>query len=215
MLFLCVLALLFTLPGCRPKSGKAGSENACTGEYASKPVIYLYPVRKTDVSVKLDYGGRMTCTYPESSGEWKVTAYPGGRLVNRSDGKEYSYLYWEGESDVRYDLSKGFVVAGGDTAAFLQEKLSFLGLTPKEYNEMIVYWLPKMQNHPYNLIAFQSDAYTDSARLVISPKPDAMLRVFMTFRPLGRKISLPEQPLRRFERKGFTVVEWGGCELRE
>jgi len=60
---------------------------------------------------------------------------------------------------------------GQDTAAFLQEKLNYLGLTPKEYNEFIVYWLPQMKDIPYNLITFQSAAYTDNAVLTITPEP--------------------------------------------
>ena len=46
------------------------------------------------------------------------------------------------------DFSRGFVVRGSDTAAFLREKLAYMGLTPREYNEFIVYWLPRMQNNP-------------------------------------------------------------------
>ena len=101
---------------------------------------------------------------------------------------------------------------GKDTAAFLQEKLAYLGLTPKEYNEFIVFWLPKMQNTPYNLITFQGKSYTDHARLNISPKPVSLLRVFMVYQPLKQNITIPEQKLSPFKRKGFTVIEWGGTE---
>lgn len=89
---------------------------------------------------------------------------PDGTLYDRFDGREYSYLFWEGTCPGAYDLSKGFVVKGEDTKDFLQEKLAFLGLTPREYNEFIVYWMPLMQDHPYNLISFQQEAYTDLAR---------------------------------------------------
>ena len=105
------------------------------------------------------------------------------------------------------------MVTGEETAEFLQEKLSYMGLTPREYNEMIVYWLPKMQENPYNLIAFQQEAYIDHARLTITPEPDSMLRVFMTYIPLEEAVEVPEQELATFERSGFTVVEWGGSEV--
>ena len=111
-------------------------------------------------------------------------------------------------------MSRGFVVKGSDTAEFLQEKLSYLGLTPREYNEFIVYWLPKMQDHPYNLIAFQQEAYTDSAALTISPQPDSILRVFMAYQPLEQPVEIEEQALAPFAREGFAVVEWGGTEIR-
>ena len=184
--------------------------------FAAKPVIYLYPEETTDVNVKLDYYGKLTTTYPAYKSGWKVKAFPDGSLVNSIDNKEYSYLFWEGvDNEATYDLSKGFVVKGADTAEFLQDMLSKLGLTPKEYNEFIVYWLPKMQDNEYNLIHFASkEEYYDRARLNISPEPDSMLRVFMVYKALNTKVEVQEQLLPSFERKGFSVVEWGGSELR-
>ena len=181
-----------------------------------KPVIYLYPEETMDVSVSLDYDGVLTTTYP-AYGEsgWSVTAMPDGTLINREDGKEYSYLFWEGESDVVYDMTHGYVVKGADTAAFLQATLSRMGLIPREYNEFIVFWLPRMEKNPFNLITFQTKRYTDNAKLSISPKPDSVLRVFMAYRALDEWVEV-EAPaaLPQFERKGFTAVEWGGCEVQ-
>ena len=178
-----------------------------------KPVIYLYPEEKTEVAVKLDYDGELTATYPNYRNGWQVMAMPDGTLYDRFDGREYSYLFWEGTCPGAYDLSKGFVVKGEDTKDFLQEKLAFLGLTPREYNEFIVYWMPLMQDHPYNLISFQQEAYTDLARLDISPAPDSILRVFMAYQPLDEPIEMEPQQLEPFIRTGFTVVEWGGAQI--
>ncbi|MDR3331043.1 MAG: hypothetical protein LBT08_00300 [Synergistaceae bacterium] len=66
----------------------------------------------------------------------------------------------------------------------------------------------------YNLVSFQGAAYTDNAALRITPAPDSALRVFMAFKPLSRPIAVPPQELVPFERKGFTVIEWGGSEVR-
>ena len=85
----------------------------------AKPVIYLYPEKTTDISVALHYTGKLTCTYPPLGNGWRVTAQPDGTLINHADKKEYSYLFWEGESATRFDMSHGFVVAGKDTAAFI------------------------------------------------------------------------------------------------
>jgi hypothetical protein len=182
---------------------------------AKKPVIYLYPVEPTNITVRLIYKGILDFTYPVYNDGWNLSAYPDGTLINHGDGKEYSYLFWEGHGKADYDFSKGFVVKGEDTAEFLQDKLSYMGLTPKEYNEFIVYWLPQMQNNPYNLITFQGKAYTDTAELIISPTPDSVLRVFMVFKPLRAPIELEEQELAPFIRTGFTVIEWGGCEIKK
>ena len=179
----------------------------------AKPVIYLYPERPTDVSVEVSFAsGGFTCTYPDYDKGWHVLAQPDGTLTNYADGREYSYLYWEGEGSIDYDMSEGFVVRGEDTAAFLQEKLAFLGLTPREYNEFIVYWLPLMHKNPYNLITFQTTAYTDHVQLKVDPQPDSLLRVYMVFQPLERYRLVPQQTLVPFEREGFSVIEWGGTE---
>ncbi len=180
------------------------------GAYA-KPVIYLYPEEQTDVSVTIDIDGELTCTYPYYNDGWNVTAYPDGTLINKADGREYSYLYWEGVGASNWDFSQGFVVRGEDTVEFLQQKLEYLGLTPKEYNEFIVYWLPLMQENEYNLITFQTDEYESAVTLNVSPTPDSMLRIFMVYKPLNEYVSIPEQKLESFERKGFSVIEWGGC----
>ncbi len=222
--FFIVNVLLFTACG-ETKTEEAEKENPkkveaeikedeiVEDEVDKKPVIYLYPEEEMAVSVRLDYAGDLTCTYPKYHDGWKVTAYPDGRLVNHEDGLEYSYLFWEGVSDVEYDMSRGFVVKGKDTEAFLREKLAYMGLTPKEYNEFIVYWLPQMEKNKYNLISFQSDVYTNNAVLRIEPKPDSVLRVFMAYKALDEKIEIEKQELKPFDREGFTVIEWGGTEL--
>ncbi|MCF0121204.1 MAG: hypothetical protein HUJ65_06155 [Oscillospiraceae bacterium] len=179
----------------------------------AKPVIYLYPEVTTDVAVWLDYSGELTCTYPAYADGWRITAEPDGTLTDGA-GQTYNYLYWEGVSDTVYDLSEGFCIAGADTAAFLEDALNRLGLTRREANEFIVYWLPLMQENPYNLISFQSDSYTQSAQLRIDPAPDTLIRVFMAFKPLESAVEVPAQELSCAPRTGFTAVEWGGCEVR-
>ena len=180
----------------------------------AKPVIYLYPERPTDVTVTLSYNGKLRSTYPKYDGGWSVTAHPDGKIINHADGLEYSYLFWDGDSPMKFDFSSGFVVKGEDTAAFLREKLSYMGLEPREYNEFIVYWMPLMEKNNYNLIAFQNEAYTENAALRVTPEPDSLLRVFMAYKPLLYPIDIPPQELVPFERKGFTVIEWGGSEVK-
>ena len=85
-----------------------------------------------------------------------------------------------------------------------------MGLTPKEYNEFIVYWAPKLQNNPYNLISFQTENYEQLAPLTINPLPDSMLRVYMAVKPLETPIAIEAQTFEPFQREGFSVVEWGG-----
>lgn len=204
-----ILCIILMLSACGKKNILPLEEEP----FDAKPVIYLYPEEITEISVKLDYSGKFTSTYPEYNSGWKVTAMPDGTLFDEN-GREYYCLFWEGISEAEYDFGEGFCVAGNETAEFLEEALPKLGLSPKEANEFIIYWLPRMQENEYNLISFQSDAYTDSARLEIEPAPDTLIRVFMAWKPLDEFIGIEPQELSASERKGFVAVEWGGTEIR-
>ncbi|HRR77701.1 MAG TPA: hypothetical protein P5191_12965 [Ruminococcus sp.] len=183
---------------------------------ADKPVIYLYPEEETDVHVELELTeSDLATTYPKYNNGWDVTAYPDGVLLNKADGTHHRYLFWDSTNcRTRFDFSKGFCVAGSDTESFLKEKLTYMGLTENEMNEFIVYWLPRMEHNKYNLISFQDEAYTNSAKLDITPSPDSECRVFMAYVPLEDAVEVEPQQLETFERKGFAVVEWGGCEIK-
>lgn len=187
-----------------------GMVNPRTG----KPVIYLYPTQPTDCTVQVDYG-RFTYSYPSYNGGWNVTAYPDGRLINKADNSQHYYLFWEGNRRIDWDFSSGFVVKGSDTQRFLLEKLAYLGLTPREYNDFITYWVPQMQHEPYNLITFAGEQYDALAPLTVTPAPDSILRVHMVFKSLDAPIDIPPQELTPFERSGFTVVEWGGTNAND
>ena len=180
----------------------------------AKPVVYLYPENKTEVLVKLSLDGEFTCTYPEYKNGWEVTANVDGTITDKN-GQNYNYLYWEALLTENFDLSKGFCVKGEDTAEFLETALKKLGLTRKEANEFIVYWLPLMQDNKYNIITFQTDAYEDVAKFKITPSPDTLIRVFMVWQGVDEFVNLPEQTLSAPERHGFTVVEWGGAEIKD
>jgi len=195
---------MFMLASCDPFEPEVRAE---------KPVIYLYPTENMDVTVKLDINGDLTCTYPAYNDGWRVTASPDGTLTDEN-GHEYYCLYWEGEVDADYDFSNGFCVKGEDTAAFLENALAELGLNEHEANEFIIYWLPQMEQNPYNLIAFQTDAYTDAAELDITPVPDSLLRVFVAWKPLTNVLEIEPQEFEPFERIGFTAVEWGGAKVQ-
>lgn len=200
---LLALLLLAAMTGCWPLEE----------QYTEKPVIYLYPEAETDVTVRLDYAGDLTCTYPAYDCAWRVAAAPDGTLTDER-GQTYRYLYWEGTDNVQYDFSEGFCVPGEETAAFLEDALAQLGLTRAEANEFIIYWLPQMEQNAYNLISFQSDAYTDAAKLTITPQPDTLLRVFMAWKPLTSAVEISPQTLTAPERTGFTAVEWGGAKVQ-
>lgn len=176
-----------------------------------KPMIYMYPEATQDVQVNLNYDGELTHTYPKSDGNWEVLAEPDGTLADK-DGRNYYGLFWEGIPNEPIQPNCGSVVSKDSLISFLETSLEQLGLNYKEANEFIVFWLPILEQNPYNLIYFAEEDYTDHAELNITPKPDNLIRVMMGYIPLKSPIDikpqvLPEKP----SREGFTVVEWGGA----
>ena len=202
-----------SLAACLLAASLTGCSAPDRGPAAEKPVIYLYPEEETKVSVTLDFDGKLTSTYPAYGDGWTVGASPDGTLTDPTTGRQYYCLFWEGVSQTEYDFSTGFCVTGENTADFLEGALARLGLTEQEANEFIIYWLPKMEHNPYNLISFQQEAYTDSAKLTIDPAPDTLIRVFMAWQGLDQPVEIEPQTFVASERTGFTVVEWGGAEV--
>ncbi len=218
---LAALALMLTaLAACRlrarPESKPVEVEpGAGPGHEVSidKPVIYLHGYDNEDVEVALEFSGTVTCSYPALEGnKWKVTAKKDGTLIGK-DGREYEYLYWEGRAEAEFLFEKGFCVKGSETAKFLEKELEKLGLDRRETNDFITYWLPFMEGNKYNVVSFQTKAYSNVAKLTITPKPDKMFRVFMAFYPSDEPVELPEQNFSVPSRTGKIAVEWGGTEV--
>ena len=183
-------------------------------EDSAKPIIYLYPEEEMQITVTLGKSENVTCIYPEYNGCWNVIAKPNGNLIDLNTGRNLYSLYWEGISNVKMADNTGFVVKGIDTAKFLEEKLAILGLTDREAQEFIIYWLPQMQDNNYNYIRFATmEEINEMMPLHFSTEPDSLIRVLMTFKPLNEYIDVPEQKLTTPIREGFVVVEWGGSKL--
>ena len=84
-----------------------------------------------------------------------------------------------------------------------------------EAEEFIIYWLPKMENNNYNYIRFETiEEQNQIMPLKIEPKPKCLIRIMMDWKPLDNKIEVKEQILKTPKREGYTVVEWGGSELK-
>ena len=196
---------------------------------AYKPVLYIYdnePGRQVHTSLTI-HNAEMLYMWPEAGKNdgkeyiWDMTTSADGTLFDNA-GNEYSYIFWEAAGYDDYKFDQGFCVKGSDTAEFLRDKLEEIGLTPEEYNEFIVYWMPKMQNNEYNLITFEgldpNDEYNKQYELSVTDGEndlvDSQLRVFMVWQAADEYQEIEPQEFETFERNGFTVVEWGGTEVK-
>ena len=178
-----------------------------------KPAIYLYPEQKTQVNVKVAPKGPFTLTIPVyPANGWDVTAYPDGRVIDNSVDVEYPYLYWEASiSDKLINEPKeGYVVKHHELSGLFSKVLPALGLNSKESAEFSEYWLKALPESNYYFVGVMPESEIDFlAPLNIQPKPDSVLRVTLFFKTLDEKVEVTEPILSGFERKGFTVTEWG------
>jgi hypothetical protein len=180
---------------------------------ALKPILYLYPTTKTEVTVSFTRPELLLTTYPKFNNTWRVTAEPNGDLID-VDGKKYYALYWDAINPAPDTFADGWYVDATNALTFLEDKLAQIGLNWRERNEFIMYWLPKLEQNSQSLVRFKLTEQLQNENAVqISPQPDTFLRVEIQIKKVDEKINLPEQQLpATFERRGFTAVEWGGSE---
>lgn len=176
-----------------------------------KPVIYLYPEKDTDVKVKVKPNGGFTKTDPAYNTGWFVRATPQSDLFNYADKTNYPYLFWEGHAYGFSSPDNGFVMSKAEVGTKMTQILGKLGLNEKETKDFLEFWQPKLEAKPYVFVTFVSQREFDKAApLSVSPKPDTVIRVFMDYTLLDAPIKVAPMQIRTPERKGFTVVEWGG-----
>lgn len=182
-----------------------------------KPVIYLYPTKETEITLQFDFKGKLLTTFPKYEEYWKVIASPNGQLFDTKTQRIYSSLFWDGEIDLpseHYQYTDGFVVAKEDLTTFLIEKMEHIGLNNQETNEFVQFWLPILERNEFNFIHFLVNENCNEISINnVKPKPETTIRVYMEFYGLDQFETIKEQQLPKTNRKGFTLVEWGGADI--
>jgi hypothetical protein len=175
-----------------------------------KPVIYLYPTQTESISVRV--GATIYNSVPNYgiNGWTDVIAQPNGQLTY--DNNTYPSLYWEGTGNGIYpEITSGTIVKTSDAISTIKQQLDEQGLNSQEISDFINYWGPKLPNAPYiRLTWFNTQQMNQLAPLFITPKPQTLIRVFLDYQGLNAPYNLNKQSFITPERKGFTVVEWGG-----
>lgn len=182
-----------------------------------KPVIYLYPEKEIDVEVNLNILGEAKFFYPAYDKAWQFTASPSGELA--FSDKTYNYLFWEAAQSRTFneeELKTGFNLEKENVVAFLEEKLTLAGLNSKEQADFITYWGPRLTANDLNFVRFEfNETCNRYAELNITPQPDHIYRIYMTWMPIEAELDVIPQEFETFEREGFTVLEWGGSEVNQ
>lgn len=181
----------------------------------AKPVIYVYPEVETQMNIELDVIGQLGFTYPTYENGWNFTAFPNGDI--QMNDKTYGYLFWESEmpeSELKYEKT-GFLVHSDTLLSFLENSLSTMGLNSKESADFITYWYPQMLKNKTNHIHFLfNEACNTYADLNITPTPDHIYRVGMLWTEAKTNFVPDSQIISSLNRNGFTVIEWGGIEVK-
>lgn len=187
-----------------------------------KPVIYAYSEKDLNFTLNLKAKGALTFTYPQlpEDNTWKMKTTLSGNLINEK-GVEYPYLFWEAkQNESSFNGTKANsneLIAGKDLVTYFEKELSKLGLNAKEKTDFITFWCPKFVDSKMVQIQFYVD---DNCSLIgdldISPKPDNLRRIYVTFQknPVVVTDFVPQElNVKAIQRNGFTVVEWGGSDL--
>ncbi|MBI3135518.1 MAG: hypothetical protein HYZ14_12650 [Bacteroidetes bacterium] len=188
-----------------------------------KPVIYAYNAGG-NIHLRLKPRGTLTFTYPETAtGDWDVRCNEDGTLTSAADGKNYPYLFWEGEQPglkvaaVNGNI-EGYLVKTDTCISFLENTLAAYGLNERETADFITFWGPKMIEKEFAFVQFlTTEQYGCTiASLDIEPQPESLLRLYLYLVPLAGEelpFDIKTPQIEPFNRNGFTVVEWGGSVL--
>ena len=173
-----------------------------------KPVVYLYPTKTTSFTVKV--GANVTKSDPEYLSGWSGVANPDGSLEVK--GNKYSNLFWEGKGIGEYPkVDFGRVVPSSQAKDQIISDLRAMNLNSQEISDFVDFWGDKLPKTAFTRLSWLTNKDLDKlAPLSISPKPESVIRVFLDFSGLNTDAQLNSQILPKFERKGFTAVEWGG-----
>lgn len=192
----------------------------CTDSCYDKPVIYLYPEKPTYVSIKIKTTGKVVVSdplYPEETGWENILALPGGSLIYKN--KVYSELFYETNVNSVKTPKNGVVVESINIKHTLYDLTNKLGLIKPEQDELVDYWLPRLNglNKKYILISLiDKETKEKTDKVIINPLPDTRIEFILYFKGLDTKLNvlglaLPPTP----KRIGFTEVEWGGTIATE
>ena len=172
-----------------------------------KPNIYLYPEETTelDVTVRFPMGGHVTTSIPEYGDGWHVTVDPDGTI----DG-EYGYLFYESQNPDVFQYVKGWTVKSENLETFFKNNMKLYGFKGQEIEDFIEWWIPRLDASCYDIFPQTAKEIDPVITLDISVEPDSIQRLYYAIKKYEKCNEHLKKPvIEPFERKGFSVLEWG------
>ncbi len=174
---------------------------------AVAPNIYLYPEETSDISVEVNVrdGGSIPYSIPQYNGGWNVTATPEGTIDD-----SLGFLYYDFYSGIPYQSDSGWVINYHNFDNEISDLLTSRGLNAQEILDFIDFWKPFLTDNDW--VTFCPIDADKMVELVVEPEPVTLFRELYLVIPSKGERPVIKEPARGvpFERKGFTVVEWGG-----
>lgn len=183
-----------------------------------KPAVYLYPIGRQLVNVKVFPKGELSYADPVYDKEkgWTVWAEPGGNLESgiwNMESKKYNYLYYESklfDAEIKKP-EMGWVVKMDGVEGLFNEILPELGLNNREQADFMSYWLGKLPESSYYFVGLVDKDQRDFLEVLeVNPKPDTSIRFSLYFEPLDSDKEVTKPVINTQAREGFTLVDWGG-----
>jgi len=173
-----------------------------------KPNIYIYPIEKIELTVKLDFpkGGKILTSIPEYGTGWNVLVDTNGLIDNT-----YSYLFYESIQPDVWQRKKGWISETDDLESFFRKNLSDYGFECREIDDFIEHWIPRLDDYKYYSIYPQTKSIIEEVILLdFSKQPDNMLRLHYFISGHNQlPDALTPPTIDRFNREGYFVTEWG------
>jgi len=175
-----------------------------------KPNIYIYSEEEQDVKITFKYPELLTDVIPDYKNEWNVKAYPNGNLIDEYN-KKYDYLFYESLTNKSFfETQEGFLINKDIRKENFESILNSYGLNKKEINDFNEFWCNKLDAGKNYIMYPQLTEKVDSAMPIkIEPKPSTIYRIWFVFEEYKEQDIITPNIV-PIERKGFTVIEWGG-----
>jgi hypothetical protein len=173
-----------------------------------KPNLYLYPEKKTKMSVSMDFphGGKVIHSDPLYPVDWKnIKVKPNGKI-----DKKYDYLYYECQIPNYWQYLEGWVVKQENLSDFFAQNLKDYGFNEKEIEDFLEFWIPELKDAPnYEIYPQYTEMVNQVIKLHISPRPDTIMRLHYVIWESEKYYYLPIPDIPDFEREGYYATEWG------
>lgn len=181
-------------------------------EYLSGTQLYLYSDKIKDTKIKINNNSNDIVLNLQTS---KLNL--DNRYFNHGEYYAYSsgYISYEDVLEIYPEVIEGIVISKDETYDYLIQTLSGLGLGYGETARFMLYWLPRLQEHEYNLISFLGEWLNEQIPLEIEPTANKINRIFMVFQGLDEPIDIPLQEIPLLKNAEFDVIEVSAIEIQK